>query len=263
MNAMTIHRWSGIGDGRYTGQKLQQLVCHDDQCAGAKERIISTEMLIIDEISMMSRNMLDKLETVCRIRNISAAFGGIQLIVVGDFLQLPPVKNTRYGDLGEYAFTSSYWPNHSVFLDKVVRQDNETLIKCIRSLSLGEVNFEDNSFIHSLLRPLPTNHDIVYLFATNVLVDMFNRDCVLSMEGNLYTLDAVDSGEEKHLNTLVVQKVLWLKIKSNVMLLRNISDKLVNGLCGQVMNISDVSITVYFPSVNITADIRRISFTGI
>ena len=85
MNAMTIHRWSGIGDGRYTGQKLQQLVCHDDQCAGAKERIISTEMLIIDEISMMSRNMLDKLETVCRIRNISAAFGGIQLIVVGDF----------------------------------------------------------------------------------------------------------------------------------------------------------------------------------
>ncbi|XP_078330779.1 uncharacterized protein LOC144624727 [Crassostrea virginica] len=231
MNAMTIHRCSGIGDGRYTGQKLQQLVCHDDQCAGAKERIISTEMLIIDEISMMSRHMLDKLETVCRIRNISAAFGGIQLIVVGDFLQLPPVKNTRYGDLGEYAFTSSYWPNHSVFLDKVVRQDNETLIKCIRSLSLGEVNFEDNYFIHSLSRPLLTNHDIVYLFATNVLVDMFNRDGVLSMEGNLYTLDAVDSGEEKHLNTLVVQKVLWLKIKSNVMLHRNISDKLVNGLC--------------------------------
>ena len=52
---------------------------------------------------MMSRNMLDKLETVWRIRNITAAFGGIQLIVVGDFLKLPPVKNTRYGDLGEYA----------------------------------------------------------------------------------------------------------------------------------------------------------------
>ena len=122
MNAMTVHRWSGIGDGSYISQKLQQLVCHDEQCAGAKERIISTVMLIIDDISMMngnmidwidfyavsaifqpcnggSRNMLDKLGTVCRIINIIAAFGGIQLIVVGDFLQLPPVKNTHYIDL--------------------------------------------------------------------------------------------------------------------------------------------------------------------
>ena len=42
---------------------------------------------------------------------------------VGDVLQLPIVKNTRYGNLREYAFTSSFWPNHSVFLDKVVLQD--------------------------------------------------------------------------------------------------------------------------------------------
>ena len=67
MNAITIHRWSGIGDGRYTGQKLQQLVCQNEQSAGAKERITSTEMVIKDENSMMSRNMLDKLETVFNI----------------------------------------------------------------------------------------------------------------------------------------------------------------------------------------------------
>ena len=85
INAMTIHLWSGSGDGRY-GQTLQQLVCHDDQCAGAKDCIITTEMLSIDEISMTSRHMLDKLEkNVCRIKNITAAFGWIQLIVVGNF----------------------------------------------------------------------------------------------------------------------------------------------------------------------------------
>ena len=63
---MTIHLWSGLGDGRYTGQTPQQLhvVCHNDQCAGAKERIITTEMLSIDEISMTSRHMLDKLEKI-------------------------------------------------------------------------------------------------------------------------------------------------------------------------------------------------------
>ena len=56
-------------------------------------------------------------------------------------MALPPVKNSRYGDLGDYAFTS-YWPNHLFFLDKVVRQDYETLIKCIKSFSLEEVDFE-------------------------------------------------------------------------------------------------------------------------
>ena len=102
-------------------------------------------------------------------------------------MALPPVKNTRYGDLGDYAFTS-YWPNHLFFLDKVVRQDYETLIKCIKSFSLEEVDFEIISYINSMSRHLPTNHDTVNLFVTNVFVDMYNRNCVLSLEGNLCAL---------------------------------------------------------------------------
>ena len=264
MSAMTIHKWSGIGDGRFSGQKLKKLLCHEEQYAGAKERIVTTDTLIIDEISMLSLAMFDNLETVCQIRCESEVFGGIQIIVVGDFLQLPPVKNVRYNDLGQYSFESRYWPKHSIYLDEVIRQSNENLIHCIRDLSMGNLKPEDVAFVHSLSRPLTyvPDQDTVYLFASNILVDMFNRDCILQMNGPLFTFEAIDSGMEKHLRELVVQKTLWLKLNANVMLLRNLSGKLVNGLCGQVKEIQDEMVTVYFPSVEITADFKRISFTG-
>ena len=103
------------------------------------------------------------------------------MILVGDFLQWH-CHLVNIGDLGRYAFTSSYWPNHSVLSDKVVRQDYETLIKCMKSFSLEEVKFENISYINPLSRPLPTYHDTVNLFVTYAFVDIFNRDCVLSIE---------------------------------------------------------------------------------
>ena len=89
---MTIHKWSGLNDGRFTNQKLIHLISNDERYAATKRRILNVDILIIDEISMMSRVMFEKLEMVLRTRNENQVFGGIQVIGEGDFLQLPPVK---------------------------------------------------------------------------------------------------------------------------------------------------------------------------
>ena len=88
---MIVHRWSGLFDGRYETTTLVRLVSTLDLC---RERVRGIDVLIIDEISMISRHVFDQVEAVCRgLRNSSLLFGRVQLIVAGDFFQLQPVPS--------------------------------------------------------------------------------------------------------------------------------------------------------------------------
>ena len=103
-------------DGRYSNEQLLAHVNNDDTCA-VKNRICKVECLLIDEIGMISKKILEQLEYICRmVRDPATVFGGIQVIGSGDFKQLPPVKNDMYLDSGEYCFTShlfyKMFPHH-------------------------------------------------------------------------------------------------------------------------------------------------------
>lgn len=257
---MTIHKWSGIGDGRFTGNKLRQLLVNDEQYQTAYTRIRTTDLLIIDEISMFRKQMMDNLENVCRVKNEEKPYGGIQIVVVGDFKQLPPVRNMRYGDLGNFAFESENWPCHSIFLQEVIRQTNLSLIYCTKEFSVGSMTSDLNQYCMSLARPLG-NENSTKLFANNTLVDLFNRECILKLPRVMYRFDAQDEGDVSQLKNIIVKKTLWLKIGVKVMLLRNLTNKLVNGLVGEVKQIMDETVKVFFPSVDVLADIKRVLFT--
>ena len=91
LNAQTLHKWSGIVDGRYLNQEIIHLVKTDERFSTAKSNILSVDTLIIDEVSMISAKVLNQVQALCKgIRNSDALFGNIQTILVGDFLQLPP-----------------------------------------------------------------------------------------------------------------------------------------------------------------------------
>lgn len=80
MNATTLHHWAGIFDGRYSHECLQDLIDTDDRFADAKARILKTDCLIIDEISMLSSRTFDMVEFVCRyIKRNNSIFGGLQV----------------------------------------------------------------------------------------------------------------------------------------------------------------------------------------
>ena len=81
-------------DNRHTDEQLLQLLQHDSAYTAASNRIKKTDVLIIDEISMISARVFSQLEFICRnLRGNDCVFGGLQVIVGGDFRQLKPVPN--------------------------------------------------------------------------------------------------------------------------------------------------------------------------
>jgi len=132
----TIHSWSGIG---ICGSK-ESAIKRVQTFNAPKARIRDTHLLIIDEVSMMSANILDILDYVCRvIRNNPAPFGGLQVLLCGDFYQLSPVKSDTY------AFESTSWDSliHEVHeLTTIFRQDNMAFCKALNEIRIGEISQE-------------------------------------------------------------------------------------------------------------------------
>ena len=93
LGGTTLHKWSGIGDGRYLNEEIVHLIRTDERFHEVRNNVQSIHTLIVDEISMISAKVLGQVEFICqKVRNSSYIFGNIQVILAGDFLQLPPGK---------------------------------------------------------------------------------------------------------------------------------------------------------------------------
>ena len=178
IRGLTIHSWAGIGMGAEDIEELLPIVLRNQK---ACQRWRETEILVIDEISMLSNVIFDKLNIIGqRVRNNLAPFGGIQLILCGDFFQLPPVglgrsfvnKNGKSSTTG-FAFDSDVWKeifgdfntNSSnpsannkrkgkiILLDKVFRQkDDLTFLNILNSLRKGQPTQETTKILIEKVR---------------------------------------------------------------------------------------------------------------
>lgn len=114
-------------------EDLCHLIRTDERYIRAKKRITSCDVLMLDEISMFSARLLGLLEGVCRsIRGDDRLFGGLQVILSGDFYQLPPVPDVKVDDKGQFAFRNQLWSAafpHKVELVDVLRQNEPDLIQ--------------------------------------------------------------------------------------------------------------------------------------
>ena len=121
VGGVTLHSFAGIGLGK---EPVPELVKKIKRNAKARNRWIRTRVLIIDEISMVDGELFDKLEAIARtIRNNGRPFGGIRLVVTGDFFQLPPVPEN--GRIAKFAFDAVTWTtsiDHTIGLTQVFRQ---------------------------------------------------------------------------------------------------------------------------------------------
>jgi len=175
IGGLTIHSWSGVGArDNLTKFDLDQIT--------SKERLVKrinkTDVLIIDEISMLDGKLLDMVDIICRtIRASSEAFGGMQVVCVGDFFQLPPI--TKRGDMMRYAFESRAWEHLRplvCYITEQFRQEDELLLSLLGSVRRGEIE-EDH---YTLLRE---QVDIAYeeieptrLYTHNSDVDTINAE---------------------------------------------------------------------------------------
>ncbi|XP_060555646.1 uncharacterized protein LOC132716397 [Ruditapes philippinarum] len=162
MNAMTIHRWSGIGDGRYSPSEINIVVSNNPKYRQVKDRIFKTDVLIIDEFSKLDKRAMNCLNAVCSLKNALLYFGGIQVVLVGDLVQLPPVPCARYNEDGSFCFESDIYEMafpHRIKLQQVHRQTEPQLIKAIEEASTGILTNETTKYIKKLSVLLENSDD--------------------------------------------------------------------------------------------------------
>ena len=262
-NAMTIHHWSGYGDGHIPVDTLIEHIMTLTGYAETKQRILLCDVLIIDEIGLLSCKAFDAIEKICRtIRRSDLPFGGIQMIGGGSFFQLPPVPSIM--DPGMYAFQSDvfmYVFPHKINLKQVVRQDEPELIAAINELSIGDPSESSVKFLRSLKRPIPHSDNTVFIYGTNFDVDFYNYDQLQKLNGIMYIYKSNDKGNKKLCKLIPAPKVLPLKINTKVIITRNLENGLVNGLSGRITKLNDDSISLRIePMDNLCHGLEGIEF---
>ena len=261
IGGMTIHSWSGIG----IRTKLDKYDL--DKIASSEyivKRVNRTKVLIIDEISMLSTNMLEMVDLVCReIRQSSEPFGGIQIILVGDFFQLPPItkrdesvkQNSLIAEVGfpRFAYHFGAWERSRLvvcYLSEQHRQDDAdflSVLSGIRANNVSEMHRNHLQTRHIRTDKLPENiQNITKLFSHNVDVDRVNNEelAKLNTERKLFRMSG--SGNEKVVETLkkgcLSPENLELKIGAVVMCTKNNpKERFVNGTLGIVVGYEEFS----------------------
>ncbi|XP_056322092.1 ATP-dependent DNA helicase PIF1 [Danio aesculapii] len=237
----TLHSFAGIGSGSAPLEQCIELA----QRPGVLRHWTSCKHLIIDEISMVEAEFFDKLEAIARsIRRSTEPFGGIQLIVCGDFLQLPPV--TKGKEKANFCFQSRSWRkciHMNMELMEVRRQTDKTFISLLQAVRVGRVTEEVTA---QLLKS--ANHCIERdgILATRLCthkddVELTNENKLKQLPGVMRMYEAADS-DPMLVQTIDAQspvsRLLQLKVGAQVMLTKNLDIQrgLVNGARGVVVD---------------------------
>ncbi|KIY04102.1 uncharacterized protein Z520_00794 [Fonsecaea multimorphosa CBS 102226] len=246
LEGQTLHSWSGIGLGKEPAPELVKKIKRNQK---SRQKWLRTKVLIIDEVSMVDGLLFDKLEQVARtIRNNGRPFGGIQLVVTGDFFQLPPVpdKNTS----AKFVFEAVTWNTciqHTILLTHVFRQKDEKFAKMLNEMRLGKMSPATIREFKSLSRPLDFRDELeaTELYPRREEVENANQNRMRKLSGQVMTFTAVDTGtaelntRKALLNNFIAPEVLELKKGAQVMLIKNIDGQLVNGSLGIVQSFMD------------------------
>jgi ATP-dependent DNA helicase PIF1 len=229
LGGTTIHSWSGIG---ISDQVHQAMI--DGMPKGRRDIIKKTDILIIDEISMLHHYRLDMVDTITRTvrENPAEPFGGIQVVLCGDFFQLPPV--TR-GDQqpAQFVVSATSWEE----LDPVIcylaeqhRQDDDEFLEVLSALRDNDVR---RHHVERLLDRQESmddkSGDETELHVTNVDVDDINRRKLEALSGDIHAHEMVTTGKPHYVETLkrscLAPEQLELKEGALVMCLKNNQEK--------------------------------------
>jgi ATP-dependent DNA helicase PIF1 len=251
VQGQTIHSWAGIGLGKGSRDSLLQKVMNNH---AACERWRKAEVLLLDEVSMLDSYLMEVLDMIGRsVRGEPAkAFGGLQIILCGDFFQLPPVS--LGGNFGNgFAFQSRAWQYagvSTVELKTVVRQQGDlNFIRLLNSVRIGlcsEATTAALAACHVDVKPPPQDGILpTKLYCKNANVDAENDARLASLGGEERAFPATDlfkgevsSDAKQRLLEMVDKKAvgqLRLKLGAQVLLTKNRPDlRLVNGSRGVV-----------------------------
>jgi ATP-dependent DNA helicase PIF1 len=249
ISGTTLHSFAGVGLGT---APVDELIRNLNKVA--KYHWQSCKVLVIDEISMVSCDLFTKLDAIAKwVKQSTAPFGGIQLVLCGDFFQLPPVPDRNWPkSMPLFAFQSDAWKQavtHTIELTKVFRQSEEGFVSMLNSLRRGKVpncysllancfteRLEQDRLAHTILYPLKVD------------VSRENHTHLNALDEEEHEFFAKDTGDPKYLTQLqkncTAEDVIKLRIGAQVILLKSMTVedgrvRLVNGSRGVVTDFDE------------------------
>ncbi len=237
LSGITIHSWSGMG--------IREQLTHDDlkklrRKHYLRQRINDTEVLVIDEISMLSAEQLDTVDLICRdFRKCDLPFGGLQVVLSGDFFQLPPV--VKNGDKPRFAYDSDVWKDMNIkicYLTEPFRQHDKKFLKILNEIRANKVSDKSLELLEGRTQR-SVKKRATKLYTHNTDVDAINfaeldkidddpRYYLMTSSG----LDVLVDALKKHCLT---PENLVLKKGALVMFVKNNFEKgYVNGTLGEI-----------------------------
>ncbi|MCI1935379.1 MAG: PIF1 family DEAD/DEAH box helicase [Bifidobacteriaceae bacterium] len=259
INGQTLHSWSGVGVATALTDELLKRIR-----PRRRKAVSHTDVLVIDEVSMLPAWLFDMVDHVCRnLRNNPAPFGGLQVVLSGDFFQLPPVARhlrgeatfdplteqlrRTYFDAGKnpdgFITESFAWKELDIkicYLTEQHRQDDGQLLTVLTDIREGDVTQEDHTVLSERIgRRLTEGQVAVHLFPVNRQADVLNDVELAKLEGEEHAFDAQFAGPSNLIDRLrksvLAPEHLVLKKGAAVMALRNDPDhQFVNGSLGKV-----------------------------
>ena len=255
MGGMTIHGFSGVGiRDSLSDYDLDGLT----QKPYLAKRFDETKVLIIDEVSMLHARTLDMVERIARaFKRNDLAFGGMQVILSGDFFQLPPISKS-FGvsddnqDVDEvkkdFVFYSDAWTCMKpavCYLSEQHRQEDDTYTRILNNIREGNVH-EDNFYLieERMNAELPTHVMPTKLYTHNADVDTINLIELQKISGAEKKFDMYSKGRTNLIEILkkscLASSELRLKVGAKVMFVKNNSEKgYVNGTQGEVVDFAE------------------------
>jgi uncharacterized protein YpbB len=254
------------------------LVKHFRMSGQKKAVMLNMELLIIDEVSMLRADLLDAIDFMLRkVRRRDIPFGGVQVLFIGDLLQLPPViKNDEWHVLRKY-YRGIFFFNAKVIqerpplyieLSKIFRQTDERFISVLNNLRNNTITQHDMVVLNDFVKPnfdIKANKGYITLTTHNAKADSINAESLDELEGKCFRYKPELEGDFPE-KIYPVEEILQLKVGAQIMFIKNdlSPDKnYFNGKMGFIKSLSEAEIIVHFPEENKTIEVEKYEWKNI
>lgn len=242
VGGVTLHSWANLGKEDIPVVEIAKKILSASSIY-TRRKIVNTQILAIDEVSMLSKETFENLDLLLKlVRCNEKPFGGIQLLLFGDFFQLPPVNSENF------CFESDVWQEANIktfILKKIFRQTNDGFINLLNDIRHGFLSEDDEKMLKTRIGIMDKSVIKPTILSThNMLVEKINFEKLNNISSREVSYVAKFTGEQSKIDLLkrncIAKELLTLKIGSQVMMLKNTyqKDGIINGSTGIVVGFS-------------------------
>jgi ATP-dependent DNA helicase PIF1 len=265
VGGMTIHSWSGIGVKRDVNDWDIEMIMSKEKTA---RRILDAKVLVIDEISMLDAATLESVDRVLRTLRRQPMtqgdpFGGLQVIFVGDFFQLPPIS--KGNEQVSFAFESSAWKAANpvaTYLSEQHRQEDGEFLDLLSAMRQGTFETKHRNILKARIGLISKDAVATRLYTHNADVDRINADALDKITESTHVYQMNSRGTQNLVDALkrncLSPETLVLKISAAVMFTRNNFDEgYVNGTLGDVIGFTPMGSPIVKTRSGLTLEVGR------